>query len=299
MSLRDSALHAGGGFRRPRVQPKAAGRAASAPTTSNFPKLPTPAGCPPWNLFLADGREHGAGRLHPAPPEFLCRRRDASPPPTTGCRSPKASINRAYATLGLRMVRDALARESRLYAMGMGGWDKPLPQMLKRLRLEDVRGPVPLQSGPPRAIPAPHTRSPYQPAAPRRARRGRLHRRGLAGHESVRPDAPACRPTRVDLGAQLRTVGRRSLGALARGLRAARPRDAATLDQLYPPSDPRFLRVRAVGGWAVLLDTQMRDHKQFGDMRVGTIVDCLAPPESAGASSCAPPPACWSSAASI
>ena len=42
-------------------------------------------------------------------------------------------INRSYATLGLRMVRDALAREPRLYAMGMGGWDKPLPQMLKRL----------------------------------------------------------------------------------------------------------------------------------------------------------------------
>jgi hypothetical protein len=33
----------------------------------------------------------------------------------------------------------------------------------------------------------------------------------------------------------------------------------------------------------VLLDTQMQGHKQFGDMRVGTIVDCLAPPESAGA----------------
>jgi hypothetical protein len=60
-------------------------------------------------------------------------------------------------------------------------------------------------------------------------------------------------------------------------------RDAATLDRLYPPSDPRFLRVRAAGGWAVLLDTQMQNHKQFGDMRVGTIVDCLAPPESAGA----------------
>ena len=75
-------------------------------------------------------------------------------------------------------------------------------------------------------------------------------------------------------------------------------RDAATLDQLYPPSDPRFLRVRAVGGWAVLLDTRMQDHKQFGDMRVGTIVDCLAPPESATASS-GPPPACWNSAAWI
>jgi hypothetical protein len=60
-------------------------------------------------------------------------------------------------------------------------------------------------------------------------------------------------------------------------------RDVATLEQLYPASDPRFLRVRAAGGWAVLLDTQMEGHKQFGDMRVGTIVDCLAPPESAAA----------------
>ena len=54
-------------------------------------------------------------------------------PPTTACRSRKA-VNRAYATLGLRLVRDALAREPLLYAMGMGGWDKPLPQMLKRLK---------------------------------------------------------------------------------------------------------------------------------------------------------------------
>jgi hypothetical protein len=54
-------------------------------------------------------------------------------------------------------------------------------------------------------------------------------------------------------------------------------RDAATLDALYPASDARFLRVRAAGGWAVLLDTQMQDHKQFGDMRLGSIVDCMAP----------------------
>ena len=80
----------------------------------------------------------------------------------------------------------------------------------------------------------------------------------------------------------VRAVGRQGLGAARDTTTPCSPqRDAATLDQLYPPSDPRFLRVRAVGGWAVLLDTQMQDHKQFGDMRVGTIVDCLAPPESA------------------
>jgi hypothetical protein len=31
----------------------------------------------------------------------------------------------------------------------------------------------------------------------------------------------------------------------------------------------------------VLLDTQMSDHRQFGNMRVGSIVDCLALPEDA------------------
>ena len=149
--------------------------------------------------------------------------------------------------------------------------------------LEDVRGPFPLQSGPSRAIPAPYSRDPYQSFAPRRAGRRRLHRRRLAGYEGARPDPPpAIRPvhTRARLfPAWADKVWGRS--QLEYALLAER--DAATLDQLYPSSDPRFLRVHAVGGWAVLLDTRMQDHKQFGDMRVGTIVDCLAPPESAAA----------------
>ena len=64
------------------------------------------------------------------------------------------------------------------------------------------------------------------------------------------------------------------------GLTAAR--DAATLDALYPIDDPRFVRVRTADGWAVVLDTQMQNHKQFGEMRVGTIVDCMAPIGAAG-----------------
>src|SRR5262249_20781297 len=42
-------------------------------------------------------------------------------------------IDRRYAMLGLRLLRDALAREPRLYALGMGGFARPLPQMLKSL----------------------------------------------------------------------------------------------------------------------------------------------------------------------
>jgi hypothetical protein len=60
-------------------------------------------------------------------------------------------------------------------------------------------------------------------------------------------------------------------------------RNGPTLSLLYPSDDPRYLsyRVRHDGrvvGWAVLLDTQMRSHKQFGDLRVGTVLDCLALP---------------------
>ena len=35
-------------------------------------------------------------------------------------------------------------------------------------------------------------------------------------------------------------------------------------------------------GWAIVLDTQMTGHKQFGALRLGSIADTLARPEHAG-----------------
>jgi hypothetical protein len=63
-------------------------------------------------------------------------------------------------------------------------------------------------------------------------------------------------------------------------------RDAATLRVLYPQDDKRFrrLRIREAGrllGWAVLLATDLKDHRQFGDMRLGSIVDAFARPADA------------------
>lgn len=61
-------------------------------------------------------------------------------------------------------------------------------------------------------------------------------------------------------------------------------RDAAILNLLYPVTEAKFLKFRVVAdgrtsGWMVLLDTQMKGHRHFGDLRVGTIVDGLAAPE--------------------
>jgi len=63
-------------------------------------------------------------------------------------------------------------------------------------------------------------------------------------------------------------------------------RDREHLDVLYPAGNPRFIRLkvtrgRTVLGWAVLLNTPMSGHKHFGNMRVGTLVDCLAGPDDA------------------
>ena len=63
-------------------------------------------------------------------------------------------------------------------------------------------------------------------------------------------------------------------------------RSSEVINALYPPADPRFLRVAVyedgvMVGWIVLLDTEMKQHRQFGDLRVGSIVDGLALPEHA------------------
>jgi hypothetical protein len=63
-------------------------------------------------------------------------------------------------------------------------------------------------------------------------------------------------------------------------------RDRAVLDALYPRGGRCVVLEVSRGGvpigWAVCLATQMKSNDYFGDMRVGTIVDCLARPGAEG-----------------
>jgi hypothetical protein len=59
-------------------------------------------------------------------------------------------------------------------------------------------------------------------------------------------------------------------------------RDKKTLKDLYPASETRVMRLlvrrgKEVVGWATALDSQMKGDKYFGDLRVATILDCMAP----------------------
>ena len=104
----------------------------AGPAMENFPETPDPGWMPGMELFVAVENHVVRGGYMLRHQSILVSGEKLS---VAHYRLPLSEgvINRAYAMLGLRMVRDALARQPRLYALGMGGWTKPLPQMLKRL----------------------------------------------------------------------------------------------------------------------------------------------------------------------
>ena len=198
-------------------------------------------------------------------------------------------LNRAYAGIGLQMLRTALKFEPLLFALGMGGSDRALPQMLKAVGWRLY--PVPFYFKVIRAQRFLRELRMFRTGGIRQAGvlAARLTGIGRAGIHAAqwlrqhRSDHTIAEPVRTfDAWADAlweRTNYRYAMIAA---------RDAASLNTLYSVTDGRFHRLRvsrdgAIAGWAVLLDTQMNGHKQFGDLRVGTIADCLALPEDAGA----------------
>ena len=60
-------------------------------------------------------------------------------------------------------------------------------------------------------------------------------------------------------------------------------RNSEVLNVLYPREMEKFIRIRVMRrdhtvGWAILLSTRMKESKYFGNMRVGSVVDCLSAP---------------------
>ena len=244
-----------------------------------FPETPDPGWMPHLYLYVATEDTEIRGGYILRRQQFLVSRETEN---VAHYRLPLSEgvIDRVYASLGLRLVRDALARQPLLYASGMGGWDKPLPQMLKRLKWRMCEVPFHYKVVRPvtflRNIRVLRTSALRRLALDAAAFTGAGWLAVKALNLARRPAAQPCELVPSFAG-WADEVWQRSRDAYP----FCGVRDAAALDSLYPPADPRFLRVRAAGGWALLLDTQMQDHKQFGDMRVGTIVDCLAPPADA------------------
>lgn len=267
-----------------------------------FPESPVPAWLPPVNgeavfqqYFVAvdDGTVRGG---------FILKRQEfwasGHPLSVANYQLPisEGIVDCRYAMVGLLLLADALKREPRLYALGLGGRKNKLPQILKASgwALHDVpfyfrvlRGSRVL-----RQLEPVRANAKMRVIADIAAATGlgaiafsAVHAaKGLAGSRLSSKVSYARLAHGTPFGAWADDLWRAHRGCYT----LVGARDACTLNILYPCESPRFIRIVAreggrIVGWAVLLSTPMESHHYFGSLHVGTIVDVFAAPEHASA----------------
>ena len=197
-------------------------------------------------------------------------------------------VNRKFAGVGMQMVRQAILEQPLLFALGMGGRQRALPRLLEGMHWKLWEVPFYF-----------FVNQPFRFLRGIRALRSNALR-GLALDVAAFSGlgwAAARVAQRVAGRAAPEAVTLENIQAFSNLddelWHDCRPhysfvavRDSATLRLLYPEGSERFLcrrvrRGRKPVGWFVALDTAMQRHKQFGNLRVGTVADALALPEDA------------------
>jgi hypothetical protein len=198
-------------------------------------------------------------------------------------------INRQYKGVGSSMLQHALQKNTLLYSLGMGSLDRPLPCMLNSrnwsLATTSFYFRCPRPGRVLHELVCLRAYSVWNFALDAGGGGG-VGSFLISGtqHLRMRRPAKAFNVSVVrDFGNEVDEIQER-----ARDAYALLPcRDSEILRLRYPASDSRFFRLvvdfgSGPCGWAVVLATSMHEHKQFGDLRVGTIVDCLAVPGDEG-----------------
>jgi hypothetical protein len=198
-------------------------------------------------------------------------------------------VDRRYAMVGLSIAHHAIKQMNALYCLGMGSMSRPLPRLMQRLgwRVEEVPFYFLVTHG---ARFARHIRALHTSKRNRIALEIARHS-GLASLGSTAWRAAAwlgAMSTRSDPRPILRAVD--TFDEAADRIQAESAADyGAFLDRgcdalriKFPAGDRRYHRFMvSLGGhdvgWFVATVTDLHDHKQFGDLRLGSIVDGLLP----------------------
>jgi hypothetical protein len=198
-------------------------------------------------------------------------------------------IDRRYAMVGLQLIKDALARQSRLYSLGMGGTARPLPQLLSRLGWAVSEVPFLFRVEHPgaftREIRWLRQRTRLRLLLDTAYRTGMLA--GMVGLARMRRRVSGSRipatvsidqvqelPSDID---EIFSTVRGDYGLLC-------DRTASAMRQKLPPQDAKLVRLvlsrsGKLDGWIVLSLSRLNNHTQFGNMTLGCVVDGLAAAE--------------------
>lgn len=197
-------------------------------------------------------------------------------------------VNKAHTVVGTLLLRDAMQRAPLLYCLGMGGYDRPLPQMLVRLAWAHYLVPFFFRVlNPTRFL---RQMQALRQSSPRRLLMDLAAFTGLGWAGSIlfqgyraltAPRSPAVRTCEIArFEASTFEENLQSLWDQARQTCSfAAVRDREALRVLYPPSEKHLTRivVKRGGtaiGWAVV--GKRRPDAKYGDLRVGSVVDCWA-----------------------
>jgi hypothetical protein len=197
-------------------------------------------------------------------------------------------VDKKYSTVGFRLIHDLLKREPLFFSWGAS---EPLPQIFRSMGWFSLETPFCLR-----------ILRPFRFLRRNRYLRDTLERRlaldalaytgaGWAGIKALQAGLgwrfgrlSRARAEEVpEFGSWADEVWKRSAGHYS----LIAVRDADTMNILLPTdSELNAIRLRVIEGdqvigWAVVLDNQLENDQRFGSMRVGTIVDFLAPPEDA------------------
>lgn len=209
----------------------------------------------------------------------------ASPEAVVNFQSPisEGTIDKRFSMVAMQLVRH-MQQAGRAFIVGMGGFDQPLPRLLKASGWRVAAIPFFFRVHRPNRFMAelPLLRE-------RRTLRmlswmARATGLGWAGLHSLqwrsaRPLRPDCALYPID---RWPSWVDDVWSEFSPGCSFAVSRDRATLEWLYPGSDPRVLRfsLRAHGadvGWVTCVRAEMQEHSHFGNLCVGTILDGLVP----------------------
>jgi hypothetical protein len=215
--------------------------------------------------------------------------------PMLNIQSPlsEGTVDRAYSGVGLKMLGFITRRNPLAYAVGMGSEQNPFARLLQAAGWSVTR--VPFQCAVIRPAPFLREIGPLRHSGRRILARlaaasglGSVagaawrwaHRRTVPPGYSF--EAIACWPNELD--GELDRVWNECSGSFDFAL----VRDARAIHDLHPASETRLRRwlLRDRGrlvGWSAGLYTAMEGNPHFGDLRVGTILDALAPPNHLGA----------------
>ena len=197
----------------------------------------------------------------------------------------EGSVDRKYTAVGVRLLLDALERQPLLFALGMGGYEQAMPRLLKAANWNMFSVPFYFRI----IRPFPFLRNiVYLRKRPLlRALIDGLAFSGLGWAAIKALHAAHLGRVGRDPRISVETVNefqewtdelwRANCGQY--GLCAVR--DCDSLRILYPADEPKFIRLKIVEsgrpiGWVVLMNSLLSGHKQFGNLRLGSIVDCFS-----------------------